>query len=200
MALALLMLSGANLLVLDEPTNHLDVESIETLEDAIERYDGTVMLVSHDRELLRALTTKVWVLHDLRITEFAGGFAEWEEVSTEREHAAEVKAAEDQALRRVHERQRIARADKRGGADPRAQLRTARRALEQAEAKVENLEKRIAAITTRLEDPALYTRVGGVAEANRLGAELDELRRELDSAVEQWTAAESEVESLSAAQ
>ena len=47
-----LMLSGADLLVLDEPTNHLDVESIETLEDAIERYEGTVVLVSHDRELL----------------------------------------------------------------------------------------------------------------------------------------------------
>ena len=199
-ALALLMLSGANLLVLDEPTNHLDVESIETLEDAIERYDGTVMLVSHDRELLRALTTKVWVLHDQRITEFAGGFSEWEDVSAEREHAAVVKAAEDQALRRVHERQRLARADKRGGADPRTQLRGARRALEQAEAKVEDLEKRIAGITTRLEDPALYTRVGGVAEANRLGLELDALKRELDSAVEEWTAAESDVESLSAAQ
>ncbi|CAN5195050.1 ABC-F family ATP-binding cassette domain-containing protein [soil metagenome] len=196
-ALALLMLSGANLLVLDEPTNHLDVESIETLEDAIERYDGTVLLVSHDRELLRALTTKVWLLHDQRITEFAGGFAEWEEVSAEREHAASVKAAEDQALRRVHERQRIARVDKRGGADPRGQLRTARCALEQAEAKVEKLEQRIAEITTTLEDPALYTRAAGVAEANRLGNELDSLRRELDSAVEQWSAAEAEVESLS---
>ncbi|HUF65354.1 MAG TPA: ATP-binding cassette domain-containing protein [Gemmatimonadaceae bacterium] len=198
-ALALLMLSGANLLVLDEPTNHLDVESIETLEDAIERYDGTVLLVSHDRELLRALTTKVWVLHDQRITEFAGGFAEWESVSAERAHAAEVKAAEDQALRRVHERQRIARADKRGGADPRAQLRSASRALEQAESRVERLEKRIAEITGTLEDPALYTRAAGVAEANRLGSELDSLRRELDSAVEEWSAAEAEVESLTSA-
>src|SRR5919201_1636614 len=88
--LAMLMLSRANFLVLDEPTNHLDVESIEALEDAIERYEGTVLLVSHDRELLRALTTKLWVLHDRRITEFAGGFGEWEEVSVEREHAASV--------------------------------------------------------------------------------------------------------------
>ncbi len=58
LALAILMLSRANLLVLDEPTNHLDVESIEALEDAIQEYDGTVILVSHDRELLRALTTR----------------------------------------------------------------------------------------------------------------------------------------------
>src|SRR5256886_15818832 len=93
------MLSGANLLVLDEPTNHLDVESIEALEDAIEAYDGTVILVSHDRALLRALTTRIWILHERRMTEFAGSFAEWEEVSTERAHAAAVSAAEEQAVR-----------------------------------------------------------------------------------------------------
>jgi ATP-binding cassette subfamily F protein 3 len=92
-ALAMLMLSRANLLVLDEPTNHLDVESIEALEDALERYDGTVVLVSHDRELLRALTNKLWILHDRHITEFAGGFGEWEEVSAERAHAASVRAS-----------------------------------------------------------------------------------------------------------
>jgi ABC-type nitrate/sulfonate/bicarbonate transport system ATPase subunit len=55
----MLMLTHANLLVLDEPTNHLDVETIEVLEDAIEGYEGTVILVSHDRAMLRALATKV---------------------------------------------------------------------------------------------------------------------------------------------
>ena len=76
-----MMLSGANLLIFDEPTNHLDVESIEALEDAIEDYDGTVLLVSHDRALLRALTTRVWILHDGRITDFPGSFEEWETAS-----------------------------------------------------------------------------------------------------------------------
>jgi ATP-binding cassette, subfamily F, member 3 len=56
-ALAMMMLSGANLLILDEPTNHLDVESIEAIEDAVERYSGTVLLVSHDRALLRAIAS-----------------------------------------------------------------------------------------------------------------------------------------------
>ena len=108
-ALAMLMLSRANLLILDEPTNHLDVESIETLEDAIEDYEGSVLLVSHDRELLRALTTRVWVLHDRHITDFDGNFAEWEAVSTERRHAASVKAAEEESLRRVQEKKKTAR-------------------------------------------------------------------------------------------
>jgi len=190
-ALAILMLSGANLLILDEPTNHLDVESIEALEDAIEGYDGTVILVSHDRALLRALTTRIWILHDRRMTEFAGGFAEWEEVSTERAHAAAVSAAEDQALRQVHERQRVAPASK---SDPRKELRRAQRELEEAEVAVAGLESQVAVVVSALEDPALYTRPDGAATARKLGAELEKLQRDLESGLERWTHATEQVE------
>jgi len=193
-ALAMLMLSGANLLILDEPTNHLDVESIEALEDAIEAYDGTVILVSHDRALLRALTTQIWILHDRHMTEFAGGFAEWEEVSAERAHAAAVSAAEDQALRRVHERQRVAPSSK---SDPRRELRRTQRELEVAEARVAELESQVALVVTALEDPALYTRPDGVATARRLGAQLETLKRSLDAELERWTQATEQVELLS---
>ncbi len=194
LALAILMLSRANLLILDEPTNHLDVESIEALEDAIEDYDGTVILVSHDRELLRALTTRIWVLHDRHLTEFAAGFAEWEEVSAERGHAAAVRAAEDQALRQVHEHQRVALPAK---ADPRKALRQAERELEAAETAVAELEARVAPVTAALEDPALYTRPDGAATARRLGAELETLKRALDLALDRWTKATQQVETLS---
>jgi ATP-binding cassette subfamily F protein 3 len=197
LALAILMLSGANLLVLDEPTNHLDVESIEALEDAIEEYDGTVILVSHDRELLRALTTRIWVLHDRHMTEFAGGFAEWEEVSTERAHAAAVRAAEDQALRQVHERQRVALTSKGTPGskdDPRKALRRAQRELQEAEARVAELESQIAPVVAALEDPALYTRPDGAASARQLGAQLETLKRGLDLALERWTEATERVE------
>ena len=192
-ALAILMLSGANLLILDEPTNHLDVESIEALEDAIEGYDGTVILVSHDRALLRALTTRVWILHDRRMTEFAGGFAEWEEVSTERTHAAAVSAAEEQALRQVHERQRVAPSPQ---SDPRKELRRAQRELEEAEAAVADLESKVAAVVAALEDPALYTRPDGATAARQLGAKLDTLKRGLDAGLERWTKATEQVEAL----
>ena len=191
LALAILMLSGANLLILDEPTNHLDVESIEALEDAIEGYDGTVILVSHDRALLRALTTRIWILHERHMTEFAGGFAEWEEVSTERAHAASVSAAEEQALRQVHERQRVAPASK---SDPRQELRRAQRELEEAEAEVATLEAEVARVVAALEDPALYTRPDGAATARKLGAQLETLKRDLDAGLERWTLATEQVE------
>ena len=79
MALALITLSHANLLVLDEPTNHLDVENIEALEDALDEYEGTVLLVSHDRAFLREVATRVWSFDGTRLTDFDGPFVEWEE-------------------------------------------------------------------------------------------------------------------------
>jgi len=190
-ALAILMLSGANLLILDEPTNHLDVESIEALEDAIEEYDGTVILVSHDRALLRALTTRMWILHERRMTEFAAGFAEWEEVSTERAHAAAVSAAEEQALRQVHERQKVAASPR---PDPRKDLRQAQRELEVAEARVAELEAEVAKVVAALEDPALYTRPDGGRVAHELGTQLETLKRELEAGIERWTRATEQVE------
>ena len=186
-ALAMLMLTGANLLVLDEPTNHLDVETIEVLEDAIEGYEGTVILVSHDRAMLRALATKVWVLHERHITEFAGSFAEWEVVSEEREHAASVRAAEEVALRRVDEKKRTARREERpASSEVRRQLRQAQERAERAEREVAELEQQVTALTTTLDDPELYTRPGGVQEATRLGARLDTLRARLDAALATW--------------
>jgi ATP-binding cassette, subfamily F, member 3 len=191
LALAMLMLSRANLLILDEPTNHLDVESIEALEDAIEDYDGTVILVSHDRALLRALTTRIWILHDRHLTEYAGGFEEWEEVSTERAHAAAVSAAEEQSLRKVHERQRVAPNPQR---DPRKELQRAQREVAAAEARVGELEAEVARVVAALEDPALYTRPEGARTAHELGARLESLKRDLEAAIERWTQATERVE------
>ena len=195
-ALAMIVLARANLLLLDEPTNHLDVESIEALEDALETYDGTVILVSHDRALLRSTVTRTWVLHNEHITDYAGTFAEWETVSAERAHAAAVAAEEKETLRRTHERQQMRRPEP-ATRDDRAARRTAQRELERAEKDVARLEARVAEITTALEDPELYTTPTGVTRAQALGAELDAARAALDEAIARW---ERAVEVTEAAQ
>jgi ATP-binding cassette subfamily F protein 3 len=192
-ALAMMMLSGANLLLFDEPTNHLDVESIEALEDAIEAYDGTVILVSHDRALLRALTSRVWILHEGHITDFPGGFDEWETVSAERSHAAAVAASEEEALRRVHERKQTRRTDD-GRKKTQAARRTAQRAVEEAETRVTSCEARVAAVRLQLEDPALYSTPSGSARAQELGMELEAARTELDQALKAWETASAAVD------
>jgi ATP-binding cassette subfamily F protein 3 len=185
-ALAMMMLSRANLLIFDEPTNHLDVESIEAIEDAIESYDGTVILVSHDRALLRALCNRVWVLHDTHITDFPGSFSEWEVVSEEREHAARVSAEEEESVRRVREKQKTRRRESESDKE-RVAKRNVRRDAEQAESLVERLEAEVASLTRTLEDPALYSSPSGTAKAVAVGKELDAARRKLDLALEEWT-------------
>jgi len=193
LALAILMLGGANLLILDEPTNHLDVESIESLEDAVEAYDGSVLLVSHDRALLRALTTRVWVIHDRRITDFDGGFAEWEVVAKERTHAASVKAAESESRHRVHERQVVERPH-RPDRDRRASARKARERLESAEQQVAALEAAIDEMTKILDDPALYTTSDGPARATKIGKDLEKTKSELEKAFAEWESASADVD------
>ncbi|MEO8295718.1 MAG: ABC-F family ATP-binding cassette domain-containing protein [Gemmatimonadota bacterium] len=190
-ALAMLMLSGANLLIFDEPTNHLDVESIEALEDAIDDYDGTVLLVSHDRALLRALSTRMWVLHETHITGFEGGFAEWELVSAERAHAATVAAAEEESKRRVQEKQRTRSSSR---SDDQPAKKSARRKLEEAEAQVAELESAVTTLTRALEDPELYTRPDGNRRATQLGRELETARSALEGAFERWAAAQAEAD------
>jgi ATP-binding cassette subfamily F protein 3 len=184
-ALAMIVLARANLLLLDEPTNHLDVESIEALEDALEAYDGTVILVSHDRALLRSTATRTWVLHNEHITDYAGTFAEWEVVSAERAHAAAIAAEEKETLRRTHERQQMRRPDS-ANRDDRAARRTAQRDLERAEKDVARLEGRVAEIAAALEDPELYTTPAGVSRAQTLGTDLDAARAALDEAIARW--------------
>lgn len=75
--LLLLMLSGANLLVLDEPTNHLDIESIETLEGAIEAFEGTAIFISHDRYFLDRMADRIVEVRDGDARSYLGGYSEW---------------------------------------------------------------------------------------------------------------------------
>ena len=75
--LCLLMLSGANCLLLDEPTNHLDIESMEVLESALESFDGTAIVISHDRYLLDRIPDRIIEVRDGSVASSAGGYDDW---------------------------------------------------------------------------------------------------------------------------
>jgi ATP-binding cassette subfamily F protein 3 len=77
--LLLLMLGGANCLILDEPTNHLDIASAEVLEGALERYDGTVVVISHDRYFLDRIVDRIVEVRDGEVVSFDGGYSRWNE-------------------------------------------------------------------------------------------------------------------------
>ena len=82
--LALIMLTGANFLLLDEPTNHLDITSIEVLEDAIQEFAGSLLIVSHDRYFLDRVCTKIIELKDAGLSEFDGNYSDYLEAIQDR--------------------------------------------------------------------------------------------------------------------
>jgi ATP-binding cassette subfamily F protein 3 len=188
-ALAVIVLQRANLLVLDEPTNHLDVESIETLEDAIDEYEGTVLLVSHDRALLRELATRVWAFEGIRVRDFGGTFVEWE---AQQKGAALAQRASDALAANARREQERTRARKNASAqnEDHAARRSAKKMLQQAEREVQDLERRVAELREALGDADLYD--GSAENARRAGTldkELARTQRALDGAMARWAEA-----------
>jgi len=181
-ALALMMLTDANLLVFDEPTNHLDVESIEALEDALEEYEGTVVLVTHDRALLTALATRIWSLDHAVLTDYPGNYVEWEQdVAGKRQQRAADKAAE-----------RAASKPERGKPRSDASVRrTAERARDEAEAAVARCEAELARLEAELADPGLYLLPDAKHAARTATRARDAARGARDAAYAAWEAAEA---------
>src|SRR3712207_5888623 len=122
LSLAILVHSGANVLVLDEPTNHLDLESREALEDALREFQGSLLLVSHDRALLDAVGTRTVAVEDGTLHSYVGGWPEYVRVREERKelaqapkpkptkgNGAKAPAAAKPAKNRVAQQQRLER-------------------------------------------------------------------------------------------
>lgn len=96
-ALAKVIASKANFLLLDEPTNHLDMHSVELLAESLNKYEGTYILVSHDRYFISKTANKIWEIVDHEIKEFKGTYAEWVEWKQRQQKAAEQAAKESKA-------------------------------------------------------------------------------------------------------
>ena len=99
-ALAKTIVSKANFLMLDEPTNHLDMHSCDLLIEALNKYEGSIILVSHDRYFVSKTANKIWEIEDRKIKEFKGGYeeyVEWKERMAKRELAVSSKELAAQA-------------------------------------------------------------------------------------------------------
>ncbi len=98
-ALAKTIVSKANFLLLDEPTNHLDIHSVDLLIEALNKYEGTIVLVSHDRYFISRIANKIWEIEDYKIREFKGTYAEWEDWKARRE----VEINKEQRLKNINQ-------------------------------------------------------------------------------------------------
>ena len=155
LALAMLVNSGANVLILDEPTNHLDLESREALEDALRAFAGAVLLVTHDRALLDAVGTRTVAVEHCTLRTYLGGWAEYARVREERKAAGEDPAGPppDARLAPAPQPAKPAKQPRPRPSGPSKNALVRQQELERA---VEEAEAALVEVESALSDPALW--------------------------------------------
>jgi ATP-binding cassette subfamily F protein 3 len=185
LSLAILVSSGANVLILDEPTNHLDLDAREALEDALSAFQGSLLLVSHDRALLDAVGTRTIAIEDGRLRSYDGGWAEYSRVREERRKA---EAAAADVRRRGRTRTRSAK--RNGGRRPPAgPSKNQARRIAELERAVERAEAQLRTVEDELADPAVWSTPARSDEASARHAEA---KRAVEEAYAAWERATSE--------
>lgn len=174
LALALLALEGANFLLLDEPTNHLDIPAQEVLQEVLEHFDGTILLVSHDRYLISRLATQVWELCEGRMEIFEGPYAELADLRTRESEAAKAQAA----AARSEERR-----SQNGDKQSKIEARRRERALAEIEEHIHTLE---AQLTQVEHDLAEASHAQNLAQIQQLSAAHAKVQEKLEQSMLAW--------------
>lgn len=186
-ALAKVLLSQANFLLLDEPTNHLDMQSVNILIQALQQYEGSYIVVSHDRYFVESIANKIWYIEDQQIKEYPGTYAEycvWMEdriaqITEQPEPRKKVESKENKPSRTPDESK-----------IKRNQLQ---KKAEELEAEITRLEKEKRDWEAKLATPEVYSDSQRLGEANKSYAEVSQ---RLEEATEEWAAVMEEAETL----
>ena len=180
-ALAKLALGTANLLLLDEPTNHLDIPSQEVLEEMLNSYGGTVILISHDRYLVDAIATQIWIARPPQdannigqVHVFEGGYAEYvqlREAQSGRKNASATPKSTSKSPAKT--------AEKKHGLNP-FELK---KRLETIEKQIEMLERRITELSVQIE---IASTAGNARQIEKLGKDYTQAELDLQQMMEEW--------------
>jgi ATP-binding cassette, subfamily F, member 3 len=193
LALACLLVEGANLLILDEPTNHLDIQSRETLEEMLTAYDGTVIFVSHDRFFIDRVATRVWDIADSKLMQYLGNYSDAARQKSKL-HTQEPTSPQRVPPPRAESEARTERLPgRRSGQAGESRLQ---KQLISAERDISRLEARL----NELSDAVAIAGIDGHRERlERLGVEYADAERELDGAYLRWEELNGELEALAIA-
>ncbi|MBE6312964.1 MAG: ABC-F family ATP-binding cassette domain-containing protein [Bacteroidales bacterium] len=187
LAMIRLLLEPVNLLILDEPTNHLDMRSKDVLKEAILAFDGTAIIVSHDREFLDGLVTKVYEFGNKRVKENLGGIFDF----LKAKKLQSLQQLEMRVPQKSEEKESKAPSENKLSYEERKELnkkvRKAERAVEEAEKCVAELEERQTELETKMND-------GGNLE--ELLAQYNKVKRELEQKMYEWEILTEELEAL----
>jgi ATP-binding cassette subfamily F protein 3 len=185
LALAKLALEDTNLLLLDEPTNHLDIPSQEILQSVLDSYQGTILLVSHDRYLVDALATQIWELggQTSEVSPFVGASevlrvfnGTYSQMKEEREREAARVAEQQVSLAKVTSNVKRSTSNAKTKEERRKLAQ-----LQELENAIAELESKLANLTSQLESPFVKPE-----EAGKLGIEYERVQREMDKKLDEW--------------
>ena len=195
LAMIRLLLEPVNLLILDEPTNHLDMPSKDVLKEAIRLFDGTAIIVSHDREFLDGLVTKVFEFGGGKVREHIGGIydflqskkiSELDELSKTQKTASGLKKPDAAAAKGVSsvatdkaDSQNLRKADYLANKELQKRIRKVERSVEESEHRIAKMEDRIKELDSLFCDPKN-------ASDMILVSEYTDVKRQLDAEVEKW--------------
>lgn len=198
LALALIVWRKPNLLLLDEPSNHLDVETREALATALAGFGGSMLLVSHDRHLLRTTVDRFWIVADGQVTEFDGDLDDYRNWLAE--HQSRLRSnSRQERTEQQEDSPTDRRAQRRAEAEARQKLSALRRPLEKKlqtlEAQMEHASQRLDELNALIADPDFYSDERR-DERVRLLAEHGELSKSQQALEEQWLELQEELESL----
>lgn len=191
LAMIRLLLEPVNLLILDEPTNHLDMRSKDVLKDALREFDGTIIVVSHDREFLDGLVDKVYEFGNKQVKEHLGGIYEFlerkkidnlQELERKTQQLAEASVNDATA-----DKATVSKLSYEEQKERSRQQRRLEKAIADSEQKIATLEKQIAEKEVRLATPE-------GASDTALYMEYEALKRELSQTMDQWTEQTMELE------
>ena len=189
LAMIRLLLEPVNLLILDEPTNHLDMRSKDVLKDAIRDFDGTVIVVSHDREFLDGLVTKVYEFGGGRVREHLGGIYDFL-AKKKIDSLAELQLSASPTVQKT-EAQPVSESKLNYEAQKELakKMRRIEKQVADCEQRIERLEQDIAALEARMATPE------GASDM-KLYEQHAALKKDMDAVVEEWEAASLELEEL----
>ncbi|GAB3168115.1 ABC-F family ATP-binding cassette domain-containing protein [Telluribacter humicola] len=194
-ALAKVLLSQANFLLLDEPTNHLDMQSVNILIQALQQYEGSYIVVSHDRYFVESIANKIWYIEDHQIKEYPGTFEEYNIWLEERgmQSAISDKSVVSSAPPQVKPSQPVEPKKTSSNGESQKALKQAQKQVEELEAKITELEKRKKELEAKLADPSSYHEKETL---NKLNDDYAHTKKKLAATTEAWEVAMLEVEEL----
>jgi ATP-binding cassette subfamily F protein 3 len=175
-----------NLLILDEPTNHLDIDSRRALIEALNDYDGAVILISHDRHLIEATVDRLWLVNEGTVKPFEGDLEEYRDliIASGRKKDDKPQAGVEEPANKAEQR--------KANAERRASLAPLKKKINEIESLTAKLEKQIQVLDKELADPALYEKAP--AKAAQKAKERGEAAARLSAAEEEWLLLSSEYE------